>query len=158
MVLSYIPILPIFRPSQRDTSGRVIIESNVVDPLDHNVSKWRECAGDKTFKDTGKLEYGCEIGRMVASDGYTCGGKKEEIDTCTASLVMDLLFKHVGPDLLKENCISELIGRAYTWMLVPGLESNNKWLTKGIQDYFERRGAKVVLSDCGAGSTRQHSV
>ena len=71
--------------------------------------------GDQTFKDTGKLEYGDEIGRMVMSDGYTCEEKKEGISTCTAALAMDLLFKHVGPDLLEEDCISELIARAYTW-------------------------------------------
>ena len=114
--------------------------------------------GDQTFKDTGKLEYGYEIGRMVMSDGYTCEEKKEGINTCTAALAMDLLFKHVGPYILKENRILELIATAYKWMLVPCLESNNKWLKKGIQDYFERRGAKVVLSNRGASSAQQHSV
>ena len=99
--------------------------------------------GDQTFKDTGKLEYGYEIGRMAMSDGYTCEGTKEGINTCTAALAMDLLFKHVGPDLLEEDRISKLIARAYKWMLVPCLESNNKWLKKGIQDYFKRRGAKL---------------
>ena len=43
-------------------------------------------------------------------------------------------------------------------MLVPCLESNNKWLKKGIRDYFKRKGAKVVLADHGAGSVRQHSI
>ena len=114
--------------------------------------------GDQTFKDTGKLEYGCEIGRMAVSDGYTCGGKKEGINTCTTALAIDLLFKNVGLDLLKENRISELIARSYKWMVVPCLESNNTWLKKGIQDFFECRGAKVVLSDRGASSVRQYSV
>ena len=81
---------------------------------------------------------------MAVSDGYTCAGKKEGINTCTTALAMDLLFKHVGPDLLKENRISELIARAYKWTLVPCLESNNKWLKKGIQDYFEHRGEKLL--------------
>ena len=31
-------------------------------------------------------------------------------------------------------------------------------MKKGIQDYFKRRGEKVVLSDCVAGSAQQHSV
>ena len=83
------PYYPFFDPSQRDTLGRVIIESNVVDALPVNMNKWRECAkmlGNQTFKDTGKLEYGYEIGRMAMSDGYTCEGKKEEINTNTTTL------------------------------------------------------------------------
>ena len=114
--------------------------------------------GDQIFKDTGKLEYGYEIGRMAMSDGYTCEGTKKGINTCTAASAMDLMFKAEGPDLVKEDCISELIARAYKWMFVPCLESSNKWLKKGIQDYFKRRGEKVVLSDCVAGSAQQHSV
>ena len=94
----------------------------------------------------------------LPSDGYTCGGKKEGLKACTAALAMDLLFNVVGPYLVKEDRISKLITIAYTWMFVPCLESNNKWLKQGIWDYFERKGAKVVLADCGAGSVRQHSI
>ena len=78
-IIVHTRITHFFYPSQRDTLGKVIIESNVVDALPVNMSKWRECAkmlGDQTFKDTGKLEYGYEIGHMAVSDGYTCGGKK----------------------------------------------------------------------------------
>ena len=71
---------------------------------------------------------------------------------------MYLLFKHVGPHLVKEDLIFELIARAYKWMLVTCLESNNKWLKKGIEDYFTSRGATVVLSDRLAGSAQLHSI
>ena len=71
---------------------------------------------------------------------------------------MRYLFKTIAPELMQNNCITELIALAFKWMYVPTLESNNKWLLQGMANYFHTKGAKVVLSTNVFGHKRQHSV
>ena len=145
---------PYFDPNQRDVNGNISIPIALKTAMPANVNKWKECAkllGDQTFKETGKLEYGYEICRMIDADGYNLG-------PCSSAIAMRYLFKTVAPELMKKNHITELIALVFKWMYVPTLESNNQWLLQGMVNYFKNKGAKVVLSTNVLGHKRQHSV
>ena len=152
---------PFFDRKQRDESGILCVPANMRTATEGNVAKWKDCVmmlGDQKFKDTGKLMYGYEIGRMAAAEGYMCKGKAKGPEASTINLVFDLLFNHVAPPLLAQNQITKLIALAYKIMYVPCLEGNNQWLKNGLQDYLKGRGANVVLSEQVTGNTRLHSL
>ena len=152
---------PFFDRKQRDESGILCVPANMRTATEGNVAKWKDCVmmlGDQKFKDTGKLMYGYEIGRMAAAEGYMCKGKAKGPEASTINLAFDLLFNHVAPPLLAQNQITKLIALAYKIMYVPCLEGNNQWLKNGLQDYLKGRGANVVLSEQVTGNTRLHSL
>ena len=67
---------PYFDSKQRDGNGNISIPPGLTTAMPANVNKWKECTkllGDHTFKETGKLEYGYEICRMISANGYNLG-------------------------------------------------------------------------------------
>ena len=158
---------PYFDLTQRDGNGNISVPTELADAVPDNVSKWKACVkllGDHNFKEIGKMEYGLEIGRMAAADGYNIGLTPSRARTggldaaCSSAMAMKFLFRNIAPELMKDNRITELIAIAYNWMYVPTLEGNNKWLLQGIANYFRTKSAKVVLSTDVIGHKRQHSV
>ena len=132
------PYYPYFDEKQRDADGNIYIPEDLTTAVPHNVAKWKECAkmlGNHAFKETGKLEYGYEIGRMVAADRYHCGLKKQQgngKETCTSAVAMKTLFNRLAPDMIKQNRITELVAMGYKWFYVPCLEANNRWLLDAV--------------------------
>ena len=158
---------PYFDLNQRDGNGNISVPPELALAVPANVDKWKECAkllGDHTFKETGKLEYGYEIGQIASADGYNFGPKQSGGRTgcldaeCSSAMAMKYLFKYIAPELIEQDRITELIAIVYRWHYVPCLESNNKWLLQAIADHFLTKGAKVVLSENVFDRKRQHTV
>ena len=73
----------------------------------------------KRFKEEGRLQYGKEMGKMVASESMKCsniGSNGRQTDT--VDLVMKLLFDHIAPPLLVAKNLSKLIAYVWKWISI----------------------------------------